>query len=153
MNLLHRISTIVLVCFALVSVGCDKPSQPAAEHDHAEHDHDHGDEVILDAHHIMETLNKGKPSLTKQIGADLQADPPNWDAVAPKMPEYVRLAKALADAEPERGDMASWNTLATAYGAEAEALAAAVEAKDKTAALAAHSAITQSCKPCHDLHR
>lgn len=162
MSNLTRIVFAAVLAFSLCmfTIGCSEetppPAAPATSTDsHADHDHDHdhGDDSTPSAHDIMETINKGKPSMHKQIGIDLAAIPPKWDDVASQMPQYVELASALPNASPERGDEASWKVLATAYAAGAVALNEAVEAKNQPAALAAHTALNQSCKPCHDLHR
>lgn len=156
-------AAVLALGLCMLTTGCgEEPQPPAApatstdshaDHDH-DHDHDHGDEEgTTSAHDIMETINKGKPSMHKQIGIDLAAIPPKWDDVAAQMPQYVELASALPSASPERGDEASWKVLANAYAAGAVALNEAIEAKNQPAALAAHTALDQSCKPCHDLHR
>jgi len=102
---------------------------------------------------IMEHLNAGRNSATKQIGLALAADEPDWDAIAAKMPEYIKYAKALPQNEPLKGPKISWDTLTAAYAASAVALDEAVKAKSKPAAMAAHAAISKSCKACHDLHK
>jgi hypothetical protein len=102
---------------------------------------------------IMGKLTRGPGSLTPIIGRALEADPPAWESIRPQTEEYARLAAAMGKNDPPRGGKESWSTLTSAFASSAKALKKAVEAKDREAALEAHSAITGSCMNCHREHR
>lgn len=127
------------------------PAPPVDAHAGHEHGEEQGDDDAI--HEIMETLNKGKESPTKRIGAALEADPVDWQTIRGLMPQYVELSSKLPDATPPQGPPASWKTLATAYAESAKALQSAVKLENAMAARTAHTALTNSCKPCHNVHR
>jgi len=103
---------------------------------------------------IMAKLNgRGPGALTPAIGKALDADPPAWDTITPQTQEYARLAAAMSQNDPPRGSKESWANLTKAFAATAEALNKAAQAKDRDAALEAHSTITGSCMECHKEHR
>lgn len=101
----------------------------------------------------MIRLGKGPNSLTESIGRELKTDPPPWDAIGPEAKEYAQLAGSLNGYDPPKGSKESWTKLTAAYAESASALDRAATAKDKTAAVAAHSALRQSCMACHREHR
>ena len=92
-------------------------------------------------------------SLTKTIGNELKTEPTPWDAIQPQAKEYAQLASSLSKYDPPKGDKDSWTKLTGAFSKSATALEQAADAKDKTAALAAHQMLETSCKACHDAHR
>ncbi len=102
---------------------------------------------------IMSKLTKGPNSLTPVIGKELEADAPDWNTIQPQTDEYARLAAALAQNKPRKGSPESWATLSAAFGESAKALDKAAQAKNRDAALEAHSEITGSCMGCHRQHR
>jgi hypothetical protein len=101
----------------------------------------------------MGKLTKGPASLTPVIGKELEADPPAWDTITPQSKEYARLAGLMGKNEPPRGNKDSWSKLTTAFASSADALNKAVLAKDRDAALEAHSTLAGSCMGCHREHR
>jgi len=101
----------------------------------------------------MGKLTKGKDSLTPVIGKELEADAPDWNAIQPQTDEYTRLAAALVKNTPRKGSPESWAKLSADFGASADALNKAAKAKNRDAALDAHSQITGSCMECHRQHR
>jgi len=102
---------------------------------------------------IMSKLTKGPNSLTPVIGKELEADAPDWNTIQPQTDEYARLAAAMAQNTPRKGSPESWATLSAAFGKSANALNTAAKAKNRDAALEAHSEITGSCMGCHRQHR
>src|SRR5579864_8056591 len=102
---------------------------------------------------IMRRLTKDPGSLTRTIGNELGANPPQWETLATQTREYARLAAALGQNEPPKGSKDSWAKLALAYANSAAALDQAVQAKDRAAALAAHGKISNSCMGCYGEHR
>jgi hypothetical protein len=102
---------------------------------------------------IMIKLTKGQQSLTPLIGEELKADPPAWDTIQPQTKEYARLAALLGENDPPKGSQESWEKLTSAYTESAKELDKAAQAKDKAAALAAHTKLTNSCNGCHAQHR
>jgi cytochrome c556 len=102
---------------------------------------------------LMTKLAKGPTSLTPTLGAAIKVDKPEWDKIQPQAKEFAQLAAELAKESPRRGSKESWESLTTSYLDDAKELEKAVEAKDKDAALAAHTALAGSCKACHDVHR
>ena len=102
---------------------------------------------------VMTKLTKGPESLTSKIGQELQTDPPAWDTIQPQTKEYLELAATLSKYDPPRGSKESWAKLTGSYTDTAAKLDRAATAKDKAAALEAHTALTQSCNACHREHR
>jgi hypothetical protein len=102
---------------------------------------------------IMARLTKGPNSLTPVIGKALEAEAPDWSAIQPQTDEYARLAAALVKNTPRKGSAESWAQLSAAFGESADALDKAAKAKNRDAALDAHSQITGSCMECHRQHR
>jgi hypothetical protein len=129
--------------------GCSKTSRPTAA--------PAGGAVatggVPTIHDIMEQVNRRKGGLHSEVGEALQAPSVDWASVEPKTKNYAALADFLGKNDPPRGDKASWESLTKAYAADAQALHAATEKKDKDAALAAHQKLSDSCKGCHDSHR
>jgi hypothetical protein len=102
---------------------------------------------------IMGKLTKGPNSLTPVIGKGLEADPPAWETIQPQTKEYARLAAAMGKNDPTKGTKESWTKLSAAFADSAAALDKAAQAKNRDAALDAHSQITGSCMQCHQAHR
>ena len=102
---------------------------------------------------IMGRLTKGPNSLTLVIGKELEAEAPDWNTIQPQTDEYARLAAALVKNTPRKGSPESWAKLSTAFSESADALDKASKAKNRDAALEAHSQITRSCTGCHRQHR
>lgn len=102
---------------------------------------------------IMGRLTKGPSSLTPVIGKELEAEAPDWSTIQPQTEEYARLAAAMEKNTPRKGNPESWATLSAAFRESATALDKAAKAKDRDAALEAHSQITGSCMECHRQHR
>jgi hypothetical protein len=102
---------------------------------------------------IMIKLNKGQQALTPLIAAALKAESPAWDTIQGQTQEVVRLATAMGQSEPPRGDKDSWQKLSAAYVESATALDKAAQAKDRDAALTAHGELSKSCMGCHRQHR
>jgi len=102
---------------------------------------------------VMGKLTKGPESLTSKIGQELSTDPLPWDAIQPQTKEYVELAATLSKYDPPRGSKESWAKLTGSYTEMATKLDRAAATKDKNAAVAAHTALTQSCMECHREHR
>lgn len=101
---------------------------------------------------IMIKLSKGPAALTP-IGKELKTDPPPWDSIQPQAKEYAQLTASLGKYDPPKGSKESWTKLTGEYAATANELDRAAAAKDKDAAVAAHTKLTQSCVACHNEHK
>jgi cytochrome c556 len=101
----------------------------------------------------MMKVGKGPQALNGAIGRGLEAEQPAWDTLQPQAKEYSQLAADLGRIDPPRGNAKSWKQLTSAYTESAAALDRAAQAKDQSAAKAAHGKLTESCKGCHQEHR
>src|SRR5262249_41272608 len=81
-----------------------------------------------------------------------EAEPP-WETIQPQAHEYSEQAAALGQYDPPKGAKESWQKLAVEFAANAAELDKAAQAKDKDAALEAHSELANSCMACHREHR
>ncbi len=102
---------------------------------------------------IMGKLTKGPNSLTAVINKELEAEAPDWNTIQTQTDEYAQLAAALVQNTPRKGSPESWGKLSTAFSESAVALNKSAKAKNRDAALEAHSQITGSCMECHRQHR
>jgi hypothetical protein len=102
---------------------------------------------------VMKKLNSGQNSITTTIGKELRDDAPMWDDIKKETLEYVKFVDALGKNDPPRGEKDSWAKLSKEYVESARALDDAAQKKDRKAALAAHTKITNACKTCHMEHR
>jgi hypothetical protein len=101
----------------------------------------------------MTRLAKGPQSLQSVISQELQTDAPPWETIGPQAKEYAELAASLSKYDPPRGSKESWAALTGSYAQKAADLKRAATSRDRSAALAAHAALTNSCKECHREHR
>src|SRR2546421_13078969 len=90
---------------------------------------------------IMGKLNK-PGGLRPNLGQDLMADEPDWDEIQKETREFAALAAALAKNTPPVGDKGSWDRLAAAYAADAAALDAAAQKKDKRGTQSVHARLS-----------
>lgn len=104
-------------------------------------------------HDIMVKLMRGPRALQNQIGKELKSAMPAWDTLGPQTTEYVSLASALGKAEPRKGSKESWAKQTADFAASATSLNAAVQSKNRDAALAAHMSLTRACMGCHQQHK
>ena len=102
---------------------------------------------------IMMKIGRGPQALNGTVGRELDAEPPAWDALQPQAKEYAQLATELGQTDAPKGSAESWKQLTSAYAESAAALDRAAQARDQTAAKAAHGKLTESCKGCHQQHR
>jgi len=155
-----KISPLV-TCVLLATAGCaveTEPNAPAAGPGPAANSPDPEPPIETTGgtpsiRQIMGKLTKGPNSLTPVIGKELEADAPDWNTIQPQTDEYAWLATALAQNRPRKGSPESWAKLSAAFGDSADALNKAAKAKNRDAALEAHSQITGSCMGCHRQHR
>ena len=141
-------SCITVTLMAGLAAGCNKSSRPAAATAGAA-----GAGGVPTISDIMQQVNKRKSGVHTEVGEALQAESVDWAAVEPKTKNYAALADFLGKNDPPKGDKTSWESLTTAYAADAQTLHAAAEKKDKDAALAAHQKLSDSCMGCHRSHR
>jgi hypothetical protein len=104
-------------------------------------------------HEVMVKLFKGQPSLNEAIGRELSSDSPPWDSIQPQAKEIAQLTASLVRYDPRRGTKESWTKHTASFSETGASLASAAEHKDKTAALAAHGALSKSCMACHREHK
>jgi hypothetical protein len=89
---------------------------------------------------IMGKLTKGPSSLTPIIGEELEAENPPWETLQAQTKEFAQLASSMGKNTPPKGHQGSWEKLTSAYAEWASDLDEAIQAKNKSAALEAHSA-------------
>jgi cytochrome c556 len=102
---------------------------------------------------IMMKVGRGPQALNGAIGRGLDAEQPAWDTLQPQAKEYAQLASDLGLNDPPKGSKESWKQYTSSYAESAAALERAAQAKDQSAAKAAHAKLTESCKGCHQEHR
>jgi cytochrome c556 len=104
---------------------------------------------------VMKKINYRDTALCPSLGKMLKADAPNWDEIQKDVKQIVANVEELPKNDPPRGDRTNWNKLTGDYLADAKALDAAVQRKDKSGALAAHAKIANPayCTACHKAHR
>jgi hypothetical protein len=102
---------------------------------------------------IMGTLARGPKSLTQVLGKELKESPPPWETVQAQAKEYARLAGDMGKYDPPKGSKESWSELTADFAALAADMGKAAQARDSSAALAAHTRLTESCNACHKEHR
>jgi cytochrome c556 len=102
---------------------------------------------------MMRIGGRSPQALNGAIDRGLAAEQPAWDTLQPQAKEYAELATELGQNDPPRGSAESWKQLTTTYAESAAALDRAAQARDQTAAKAAHGKLTESCKGCHQQHR
>lgn len=98
---------------------------------------------------IMKKVNGKKGAIGKASEA-VKAG--KWE-VAAKETETLKHGEDLVKNKPNKGDQASWEKLAKAYGKNTADAAAAIEKKDKDAFEKSAKAVGGSCKTCHDAHK
>jgi hypothetical protein len=101
---------------------------------------------------IMMKVGKGPQALNPALGKGLDAEQPARETMQPLTKEYAQLAADLSQNDPPKGSAESWKKLTGAYAESAAALDRAAQAKDQTAAKAAHKQLTDSCMGCHREH-
>lgn len=102
---------------------------------------------------VMAKLHKGENPPITALKKNLQSEPPNWAEVQKLAHEFATVTPALGNANPPKGDKASWASLTKAYVDVARELDAAAQKKDKAGALAAHGKLAAACTNCHKAHR
>jgi hypothetical protein len=108
---------------------------------------------VPDIKEIMARLNK-PGGLYPSLARELKTDNPSWDDVQLQARSFTRLAAALYQNAPPKGDRGSWDALTRAYYANAVALEQAAGKHDLAAARAAHAKLGgAACKTCHAAHR
>jgi cytochrome c553 len=109
---------------------------------------------VLTIKEIMSKLNK-PGGLRPNLGQDLMDADPDWEEIQKQTKEFSALAAQLGKNTPTVGEKASWDKLCASYAADAAALDAAAQKKDKLAAKAAHAKLSADtmCKACHSVHQ
>lgn len=102
---------------------------------------------------IMTKIGKGPSSLSSLLEQELKADPLQWKTIQAHTAEYAKLSADLAGGSPPKGSKESWAKLTSAFAKSATDLDKAAQAKDASAALAAHKTLRRSCAACHREHR
>ena len=102
---------------------------------------------------VMVKLTRGPQGLGNKIGKELKIDPPAWDALEAQTTEYVALASSLAAHDPPKGTKDSWTKQTAAFAESAAGMERSIKSKDRSAALAVHQALQNSCMACHQQHK
>ena len=109
-----------------------------------------------DAPSVKEIMSQAnKPTGTYfNLGRDLQDCAPSWADIRPETMELAKLAAALREATPPRGDKDSWDKLTKAYADSATKLDQAAAKMDLDAARAAYAKMGEpACMTCHKAHK
>jgi hypothetical protein len=162
-KLLRRVAFLVVALAVLLACeACKKDAgtgptagaNPTGTEGPATNKHGDGDSKPTSTRQAMMRIGKGQKPLSPTIGAELQTDPPPWDAIQQETRELSELAAGLRKQKaPPKGTPESWEKLTTAFADAAVALDKAAQGKNKDEALAAHETISKSCKECHNAHR
>lgn len=104
---------------------------------------------------VMKKINHRDTALAPVLGKMLKAETPNWEDIQKDAKLFLASVEELPKNDPPRGERTSWDKLTAAYVADAKALDAAAQRKDKAAALSAHAKIANPayCNACHKMHR
>ncbi len=102
---------------------------------------------------IMGKLHKGKDAAGSVLKKSLAKSVPDWDEIKKSTKVFATYGPSLAKNDPPKGEKASFEKLATAYGKNCEALEKAAEGEDLAAVKAAFGKIGGSCAACHKAHR
>jgi cytochrome c556 len=102
---------------------------------------------------IMGKVNKGPSCLQATLGKQLNAGSPAWDDIQRETKDYAKLAAALGQNDPPKGDRNSWTKLTKSYAETARSLDDAAQKKDLEGAKTAHGTLKNSCMACHRAHR
>ena len=105
------------------------------------------------AKEIMGKANK-PTGIYFTLALDLKDDNPSWPDIQQEAKDLSKLAAALRQATPPRGDKESWDKLTKSYADNAKALEQATAKMDQKAAQAAHARMGgDACMNCHKAHR
>jgi cytochrome c556 len=105
---------------------------------------------------VKEIMGKAnKPTgIYFNLGLDLKDDSPSWADIQQEAKDLSKLATALRQATPPRGEKESWDKLTKAYADNARSLEQATAKMDQKAAQAAHARMGgDACMTCHKAHR
>jgi cytochrome c556 len=89
----------------------------------------------------------------KIIGAEIDAEVPDWEKVRLAGEKFGALADDLAKNTPRHGSPDAWRRRMAQHAADAKAMQDAARDRDLDALRAAHRRIADSCKTCHAAHR
>ena len=87
------------------------------------------------------------------LKAELAEATPDWTKIKKTAKVFGTYGPSLAKNDPPKGEKASFEKLATAYGKNCEALAKAAEGEDLEGVKAAFGKIGGACMACHKAHR
>ena len=102
---------------------------------------------------VMGKLHKGSTSQSSVLKKQVQANPPDWEAISKTTKDFVILGAAMAKNDPPKGDKEEWKKLAIKYFDNAKSLDDAATAHDLDKVKAAQKSMGASCKTCHDAHK
>jgi cytochrome c556 len=111
------------------------------------------DDKVPTIEDIMQKVNKRKGGLHSEVGDALKASPVDWAKVQTDTKQYSAMADFLGKNDPPKGSKQSWEKLTGTYAADAKALNAAAEKKDKAAAQTTWAKLSKECMGCHRAHR
>jgi hypothetical protein len=109
-----------------------------------------------DAPSVKEIMGQAnKPTgIYFNLGRDLKDCAPSWADIRPETADLAKLAAALRQATPPRGDKDSWDKLTKAYADNAAKLDKAAMNMDLDAARAAYAKMGEpACMTCHKAHK
>lgn len=91
---------------------------------------------------LMSDIHRGEKAAYTRVKAELQKDEPNWEVVAKESKSFTQMSEGFKKAELNYTSPAK-------YIENEKALNKAATDKDKKAANAAFTGLTQSCGACH----
>lgn len=109
-----------------------------------------------DAPSVKEIMGKAnKPTgIYFNLALDLKDENPSWPDIQQEAKDLAKLAAALRQTTPPRGDKDSWDRHTKAYAENAKALEQATAKMDQKAAQAAHAKMGgDACMACHKAHK
>jgi hypothetical protein len=112
--------------------------------------------ATADAPSVKEIMGKAnKPTgIYFNLAQDLKDENPSWPDIQQEAKDLAKLAAALRQTIPPRGDKASWDRLTKAYADSAKALEQATAKMDQKGAQVAHAKMGgDACMTCHKAHK
>jgi hypothetical protein len=112
--------------------------------------------TAADSPSVKEIMGKAnKPTgIYFTLALDLKDDNPSWPDIQQEAKDLAKLAAALRQATPPRGEKESWEKLTKTYADNAKALEQATAKMDQKAAQTAHARMGgDACMTCHKAHK
>jgi cytochrome c556 len=133
---MHRLSTLAVVA-ALVVVGALCADEPKKDDKTPKRP---TEEVLKQLQEMMTKVHKGEKAPLARVATEMKKESPDWEQLTKDAKSFVEMGKALDE---------SGHYGRARYTEGAQALAKAVEKKDKDASAKAFATLSKSCSACH----